>query len=248
MLLLTMRQPFGARRIGGLSLGGQSRQRLLGALLVLAHGAQPFRQLGLGLFEGILEPLESDSLLAHPLDREAEQPLQLIFGNSQLLLMAQPAAQRLTPQGGDLLPALAQTLQRRRGAGLLLTAALLAAAGSDSQPRATVRVVAATQLYLTACPATKALFTAQPQGTELLLQLLQGSPLLLVLAQAALLLGRQGCQLGLRLLMALLQPLALLLIVEELQALLDARVRWPAHHRRAPATHAIRGDQTAPRD
>ena len=54
--------------------------------------------------------------------------------------------------------------------------------------------------------------------------MLQGSILLLVLAQAALLLGRQGCQFGLRLLMTLLQPLALLLIVQELLALVTPGV------------------------
>ena len=76
------------------------------------------------------------------------------------------------------------------------------------------------QLYLTARATTKALLTTQTQGTELLLQLLQGPILLLVLAQTALLLGRQGCQLGLRLLMTLLQPLALILVVQKFDALL----------------------------
>ena len=50
--------------------------------------------------------------------------------------------------------------------------------------------------------------------------IVKGSILLLVLAQTALLLGRQGCQLGLFLLMTLLQPLALILVVQKFDALL----------------------------
>ena len=136
---------------------------------MLAHGAQPLGQLGLGLLECILDPLEPHPLLTQPLHREAEQSLQLIFGDRQLLLMAQPTTQRLAPQGRDLLLALTQTLQRRHGTSLLLAAALLLALALAHRLTQLFESLLPLQLHLTAGATTETLLTTQTQGTELLL-------------------------------------------------------------------------------
>ena len=146
--------------------------------------------------------------------------MQLIFGDRQLLLMPQPAAQRLAPLGSHLLLPLAQTLQGRRRTGLLLTAALLLPLTLGERLAQLLQSLLPLQLHLGARATAETLFAAQTQGAELLLQLLQGPLLLLELPHPTLLLGGQRRQLGLRLLMTLLQPLPLLLIVEELLTLL----------------------------